>query len=70
MVAANALSTLVDDVTRLALVVPLAAITPFIAASAASTLDEELEIEFELTLMAARAVSVLAEDVEKLTLDA
>jgi len=33
---------------------------------ALSTLDDELEIELELVLMAVRAVSTLAEDVERL----
>ncbi len=37
--------------------------------SAASALDDELEMEFELTLIAARAASRLEDEFERLRLD-
>ena len=39
------------------------------AASAASTLDDELEREFELVLMAVRAASTLEEELLRLKLE-
>ena len=56
---------LLEESERFALATALAVIEAFTAAKAASTLDEELEIEFELTLMAARAASTLDDDREK-----
>jgi hypothetical protein len=42
---------------------------PFTAVSAASTLAEELEIEFELVLMTVSAASTLDEEFERLRLE-
>jgi hypothetical protein len=47
----------------------LVLITVLTAASAASTLDDEVDTELELALMAARAASTLVEEVTRLRLE-
>lgn len=60
---------LLDDKDRVPLVPAFEVIAAFAVASAASTLEDEFEIELELTLIAFSAASTLEEDCENQTLE-
>lgn len=66
---ANAASTLLEEFERVPLFAACAVMAPFTPAIAASMLDDELEMELELTLIAARAASTLDDEFERLKLE-
>lgn len=66
---ASATSTLREEFERFWLDAPCSEMPEVTVTSAASTLEEELEIELELALMAARATSTLDDAFESPRLD-
>ena len=66
---ANAASTLLEELESDPAVAPPVVIAAFTALRAASTLEEEFEIEFELTFIAASAASTLDDELDRLRLE-
>ena len=64
-VPASAVSTLADATERFTEEVCCVVIAALRLPNRASVLEEELEIEFELTFIAPRAPSMLAEELER-----
>jgi hypothetical protein len=62
---AREVSTAEEEFESVRLLLMFAVTAAFWVASAASMLDEEFDIELELTLIAARAASVLADEFER-----
>jgi hypothetical protein len=65
----SAASTLLEEFDRAAVAPPCVVIAAFTPARAASTLDDEFEIELELALIAASAASTLEDELERLRLE-